>query len=370
MKSEKTIRLSQLNDWQKSLLARISYLDIDKEAFQRLKMEKNEITISDLHFLLKTPDSFYVGAVADIGVIKKIAGMEMTDRQLLETIEIAGLGDLKVKDVRANGKSGFEGMCFFDNFGNVGFSFRGTDLKTFKSLLNDVSTDVRSYLTAGKVEQVDDAKAMFEENFDRETRNNYLYGHSLGGHLVESIYADSYEWIQNAFVINPFNLDESIIANDIDKFDAFNNTEKFDCVIIGGDVVSKFNPPTFFLGNVRYVANAEDRRNNFLYAHTVEAGKIDEYGNFEEVSMKKAYLNYDIKLIEKFMGFADNVKRESRAKNRLSTKELKRFSLMGTKIKDSFNTLKDTLKKHKNLKKQKLNRSNDTELVEYDEEIK
>ena len=40
MKSEKTIRISQLNDWQKSLLARISYLDIDKEAFQRLKNKR------------------------------------------------------------------------------------------------------------------------------------------------------------------------------------------------------------------------------------------------------------------------------------------------------------------------------------------
>ena len=167
MLDKKAIRLDNLNDWQKSLLARISYLDIDNEKFQKLKLERKVVTISDLHSLLKTPDHFYIGAVADIGVIKKIAGMEMTDRQLLETIENAGLGLFIVRDVRANDKSGFEGMCFEDEFGSVGFSFRGTDLKTFKSLLNDVSTDVISFFTSGKVTQVKDARKMFEDNFNK-----------------------------------------------------------------------------------------------------------------------------------------------------------------------------------------------------------
>lgn len=347
MLNEKIINLSTLNDWQKSLLARISYLDIDTNIFQKLKLENKDIKISDLHNLLKTPDNFYVGAVADIGVIKKVAGMEMTDRQLLETIESAGLGNLKVKDVRSNTKSGFEGMCFSDYYGNVGLSFRGTDLKTFKSLLNDVGTDVISYLTVGKVAQVKDAKEMFEDNFDKVNRNNYLYGHSLGGHLVENIFADSHDYIKNAFVINPFNLDESVIENNPDKVKAFNNSEKFDCVIVGGDVVSKINPPTCFVENIRYVANSERRKNNFLYAHTVEAGKIDETGKFEETSKEKAYENYDMRLIDKFMGFADNVKKESRIKLGLIKNVLKGFSSIKNKLKGSVSSLKDFIKNHR-----------------------
>lgn len=336
MNNEPKISLSYLNDFQKSLLARISYLDIDAEAYELLKREKEDIRISDLHMILKTPNHFYIGAVADIKMIKKITGIDMSDRELLQEIENAGLGNIKINDIRSNAKSGFEGMCLEDEVGNIGFSFRGTDLKTFKSLLNDVGTDVISYLTAGKVGQIQDAQDMFTDNSDKRTGKNYLYGHSLGGHLVESIYADNYDKIENAFVINPFNLDETIFENNPDRIEAFNNPKRFDCVIVGGDVVSKFNPTTFFEGNVRYVENTEQRKNNYLYAHTVEAGKIDERGMYVETPKQKAYEKYDIDRIDRFMGFADNVKKGSISNINIATKTLKIISLIREKIKSKF----------------------------------
>ena len=297
------IILRNLNDYQNILLARISYLDIDLRKLEQIKNIKGEVSVVDLELCLKKPDRMYLGDINVLGdIAKRISGREeqealskvkQTDAELLSEIVNAGMGNLKIISVQREGLSGLEAICFEDEEGTRGFSFRGTDLKSISTLLKDLRTDIVSYFIGGNTFQVRDAIKMFEEYGNKKGRNR-LYGHSLGGNIIENIYANFYNNVEHVFSVNPFHIDQSILEYDDRIRIAFNNS-KYECVVTGGDVISMLNRDTLYADRVRYVQNngIKDEKTKLIFAHMTECAKYDKYGNFVETTREKAYKGFE-----------------------------------------------------------------------------
>lgn len=302
-KKEHKVILNNFNDYQNMLLAKISYLDIDLKKFERLRMQKGEVFVKDLMFCLKNPDRMYLGDINILGNIgsrlskrdeqEALAKVKQTDAELLLEIEKAGMGNLKIISVEQGSLSGLEAICFEDENETIGFSFRGTDLKSISSLLNDVRTDVVSYFDGGKTFQIRDAKKMFEKYGNKDGKNR-LYGHSLGGNIIENIYAKYYDSVEHVFSVNPFHIDPSILEYDDKIREAFNNP-KYECVVTGGDVISMLNKDTLYKDRVRYIINngIKDEKTKLIFAHITECAKYDEYGNLVETTREIAYDGFE-----------------------------------------------------------------------------
>lgn len=300
---EHNIRLNNLNDYQNMLLARISYLDIDLKKFEKVREIKGEVLVNDLELCLKNPDRMYLGDINILGDIgtrlsgseeqEALAKVKQTDAELLLEIEKAGMGNLKVISVEQGSLSGLEAICFEDEEKVRGFSFRGTDLKSISRLLNDVRTDVVSYFDGGKTFQIRDAIKMFEEYGNKDGKNR-LYGHSLGGNIIENIYAKYYDNVEHVFSVNPFHIDPSILEYDDRIRVAFNNPQ-YECIVTGGDVVSMLNKDTLYKDRVRYIINngIKDEKTKLVFAHMTECAKYDEYGNLVETTRENAYDGFE-----------------------------------------------------------------------------
>lgn len=216
-------KLHNLTDKQKALLTKLSYIDYSTEKIKKCTM------LSDLVNALEDANNPY------LGILGESIGIHTTPKELINQVIDSGLGDLKlVKTMKKD--SGFFAIAFEDYVGNVGFSFRGTETKKIFEFLNDVNTDVVTFINQGSAsEQIDDAKK-FYISYRTLAASNFLYGHSLGGNLVENVYAGDYKNIYEAFLINPLHMNKSNLNNS--QKNAFYDMKKFKCYIIEGDWVS------------------------------------------------------------------------------------------------------------------------------------
>lgn len=301
------ILLDNLTEYQKSLLTRLSYLDIDFNKFQELK-NQTKITISDLKFLILNPNKTYLGDLHISKSTKLVTGVSTTNLEFIEKLEAAELGDLQIVDFADDEKSGFQGICFRDSKQNTGFSFRGTDVKTISSLAKDSLTDVEAFLT-NNTEQINQAQLLFQK-YQNSNGQNFLYGHSLGGFLAENIYLQNHENIANAFVINPLHINSQLLNTQI-KINAFNNSNKFNCFVTGGDYVSSINAPNLFKNNIQYVQNNKQNVNNLIGNHLIEAGQLDENGNFVTCSKEEAFKGHTMPLATTAISIINNNKIKS-----------------------------------------------------------
>ena len=91
--------LQQLTDKQNLLLSQLSYeSDVLKDNYNGMTLEE----------------------------IMQVVPNESTKQKLKELCD-AGLSSLRIKDVGNDPSSGFGAIAFTDEYGNTGFSFRGTD---------------------------------------------------------------------------------------------------------------------------------------------------------------------------------------------------------------------------------------------------
>ena len=70
--------------------------------------------------------------------------------------------------------------------------------------------------------------------------------------------------ISNAFVINPYPINQNLLDTD-DKINAFNDSNKFDCNVIGGDPVSELRDTSKYSENIDYIANIDFSNNPFKF---------------------------------------------------------------------------------------------------------
>ena len=280
-------KLQTLTDKQKSLLTQLAYIEYSAEKINKCT------ELSDLIYVLEDGDTPYLGTLG------KLVEINTTPKELINQLINADLGDLKLKGIMKNGSSGFFAIAFEDNMGNVGFSFRGTETKKLYELLIDSYTDVIAFFNNGTASaQIEDAKK-FYLNKRTLTANNFLYGHSLGGNLVENVYAANYNNITEAFLINPFHMNKSNL-NDSQK-NAFYNIKKFKCYIIEGDWVSglisdncnqynvvsnkklqnpTYNNNTLIISRISYNTEQVKKIINGAYCHTIEAASFNKKGKF------------------------------------------------------------------------------------------
>lgn len=319
--STQDILLDNLTDEQKALLTRLAYVDYDRNKLKTLSKRGN-VTLSDLEQALKDENMAYLGSAAEI-----ITGVKTTQSELIEELENAGLGDIRLKKISQDTKTGFFALAFVDAQGNTGMSFRGTDVASVNELIKDSLTDAKEYITDND-KQVGQAKQFYLDNQNQEGQN-YLYGHSLGGNLVEHIYSENYEDIANAFTVNPEHVDESLLDTP-EKVKAFNDSDKFSCFVIGGDWVSKLKKSGKFENNINYVENSGKLKNNILSEHAVEAGRFNDDGSYATTTKDKAYKRtqaYTTKNGNKVCGYIrENSKKNLSGRNQNGRKNIRNKS--------------------------------------------
>ena len=232
--------LSKLNDKQNMLLTQLAYSsDVLKDNYNGMMLE--EILL------------------------------DVTDKRTKETIKKlcdAGLGTLRIKNVGNDHVTGFGAIAFIDDFGNTGFSFRGTDGISLNSI-NDWGDNVSTMVT-GVSPQTVQAEIFFDANCD-ENGNNYLYGHSKGGELSEAVFVNNYKKIKKIHLLNPQPLNPYTLTPDQQKAI---QSEKVDIVIVEGDYV-------WFLGALPSYGNIRIVKSNGKNSHLYESieDMFDEDGN-------------------------------------------------------------------------------------------
>lgn len=217
------VTLNSLNDHQNHLLTQLSYQS------HRLT-EYEGLTLSQIYASLKESDK-----------------NSAFGKRLKEMIDV-DLGTLVIKDTGNDYQTGFGAVAFEDHKGNTGISFRGTDGISAESI-NDWADNVTSMVSGTSV-QSSQAEAFYDRNKDKNG-NNYLYGHSKGGQLSESVYVNNYDEIKGVHLLNPQPLNPYSLTPD--QLAAI-QSKKVDIVIVEGDYV-------WFLGtipsywNIRVVEN-------------------------------------------------------------------------------------------------------------------
>ena len=325
MKSIKT--LDTLSDKDKTLLAAFPSIEFDMDRYKELG---NNITLSDFEKIISEPDKPYLGEGA------QLAGILRTPKEIMQEIKDAGLGYLNLKDIEDDNKTGFFALALEDSNNNIGIIFRQTNGKS--GWMNNIT----EYL-GNDSDQIKQAKTFFKRNKEKNG-NNYLYGHSLGGNLVAHLYLKNYEDISNAFTYNGTPIDPKLLTTK-EQINAFND-EKYDPVVIGGDIVAELKDKTPYENNVRYVLN------NGIFdvmpvasvftPHALEAASFDEKGNFIEVSKEQAYENYQSQLTyaHSISDYGENIKNEELEN---SIKKIPFYKKIFNTIKNIFNNIKKLL---------------------------
>ena len=236
--------LSNLNDKQNLLLTQLSYQsDILKDNYNGMTL--SEIMDSDI----KDGETL----------------------SILNDLCNAGLGDLKIKDVGNDFGTGFGAIAFTDESGNTGFSYRGTDGFSVNSL-NDWGDNLLTAVT-GTSPQTTQAEAFFDLNRDLNG-NNYLYGHSKGGELSESVFVNNYTYIKGVHLLNPQPLNPYSLTHDQSLAI---KSDKVDIVIVEGDYV-------WFLGTLPSYGNIRIAKSNGGDSHSYSSiyNMYDENGMIQK----------------------------------------------------------------------------------------
>lgn len=289
------VLLSNLSDKQKALLAEISYLELDIKSY--LNSKNNSLSISDLSLFLINKEEPYLGNIAS-----SISGITTTNNELLNITIEANLGNLKIKCIEKNFKNGFLGIAFYDSYGNVGMSFKGTNVSNLGNFLQDSATDIQERIT-GNTSQAESALDFFKNN-KTYMYGNYLFGHSLGGNLVEHVFLENFNVIKTAFVFNALPIDEELLDT-AEKINAFNSPDKFECIITGGDIVSELASCEKYASNIKFVKN-NGSNNNLFYNHTINVSTYDANNNFVNVSSRsKADEGFKKDSHKKFIGITN-----------------------------------------------------------------
>ena len=248
--------LSNLSDKQNHLLTQLSY---------QSHILQDKYDGQSLNDIYKKLSSIYGKNNAEVKKFKRYID--------------GGLGDIVIKDVGNDKVTGFGAIAFEDSNGNIGISYRGTD-GISKESINDWIGNV-SALATGTSMQTAQAEAFYQKNRGKND-NNYLYGHSKGGNLAQSVFVNHYDEINkmhnlNPQPINPYGLtpDQKIALN----------SDKVDIVVTEGDYVWFLGAIGYSLDKIRVMDNSAGSN-----AHTYDGRRYDKNGNI--VPGKQPILEY------------------------------------------------------------------------------
>lgn len=241
--------LSSLNDQQNLTLTQIAYSsnfladysgetfeDIYKELDKKLKKGRKQKQFLIFDYKLPKEEQRFYDMMKQFG-----------DNNPFENYTVESTGN--------NKKTGFGVVCFKDENGNTGFSYRGTD-----GLFNvkDMWDNIDAYAD-GHSKQCNEAIEFFKYNKDL-SGDNYLFGHSKGGNLAEYVYVRENMHIKKISLYNPQPINPYSLTNE-EKQSL--QLDKVDVVVSEGDYV-------WFLGQVPYL-------NKIRFAKTKFCGLFDKH---------------------------------------------------------------------------------------------
>lgn len=180
------------------------------------------------------------------------------------------LANYKVVGTANNSSSGFGAVCFSDEHGNTGFSYRGTDGPPSKKSINDWLDNGEAAVT-GDSKQCQEAEEFFEKYSD-PNGNNYLYGHSKGGNLSEYVFVRNHENIKGMHLLNPQPLNPMTLS--AEQMAAL-QSDKVDIVVVEGDYVWFLGLlPSY--GNVRVVDSNDNDSHSYWSINFNEDGSVSK----------------------------------------------------------------------------------------------
>lgn len=290
---DKKINLETLNDFQKIWLSDLAYVDLKEDGYK--KILEQGLTLEEAREYIKNPTlpvtgDMFLGTKNFNFFAEKILGNDNYPSKVdvIDVLIKSGLGDLKIihtSDYPTLYPSGFQALTFEDSYGNIGISYRGSDMLFTSSVLREWIQSNFLEFFSNNSQQAKEAIQYFSEH-KTEDKNNYIYGHSLGGNLVSHVYLKYYKNIKQAFSINGTPINQKLIDTD-DRIAAFNNKNKFSFNVVCGDVVSQLKSCEVYKDNVNYIKNNNTMEQSFLSAHMIQAASFDENGNFIKISAKE-----------------------------------------------------------------------------------
>lgn len=287
------INLETLNDRQKIWLSQLSYLDINELGKSRIK--NGVLKVSELKDFIDNPKEPFNGN-AGIGNDKfnKVAnnifgeGKYPSKEDVINSLINCGLGDLNITNIslgQNSMSSGFQAITFKDSYENVGISYRGSDFDFSRGGARDwLESDMLEYFKNDSTQRKEALK-YFDEN-KSELGKNYLYGHSLGGNLTSHVFVENYNQIEQAFTINGNPINQKLIDTP-EKVAAFNDSKKYSCNVVCGDIVSQFKSCSKYQNNINYIKNNENMKSSPLSAHMIQASSFDKDGKFIKTDKKE-----------------------------------------------------------------------------------
>lgn len=287
---EEKVCLKYLNDVQKVWLCDLSYVDITEEGYKRIFQEG--LTIKELREYIKNSNLPFCGDIL-LGSKKFniLTGIVLGNNKFPSNLDVVdslienGLGSLKIihaSDYPNPSTSGFQALTFNDSFGNIGISYRGSDLYISRVVIREwLESNIMEYFS-NTSPQVKEAIEYFYENKNLDG-HNYIFGHSLGGNLVSHVYLNYYDEIEQAFSINGTPINQKLIDSD-EKKEAFNNKEKFSFNIVSGDIISQLKSCEKYKDNVNYIKNNDSMKPSILSAHMIQSSTFDKGGYFIKIT--------------------------------------------------------------------------------------
>ena len=279
MENEKNLK--SISDEEQVLLTKLSYLDFDIEKFEKLKFDGKKVTISDLEKLLVNPNSSYL-KISETKRRECLGDIKLsTQLEVIQELKEKGLGDFSVIDIASDPQITFKAIAFEDEKKNRGMAYSGTD---FRAISKDADDNLPNHLKESQ-EQIEAAKYFFENNSDKSDYN-YIYGHSLGGNMVNNIYIENSKKIRKAFTVNALPVNHEKLEDD-DKMAALWDDDKYQCYVIGGDCANELESEKEYELCIRYVKNMlpineapPAKYNNLLCCHILEGASYDDEGEF------------------------------------------------------------------------------------------
>lgn len=212
------VNLKNFSDKQQLLLIKLSYLDFDIEKYEKMKLSREIVTISDLEELLVNLNDSYLGVDESIFKGKNIN--IPTQKEIIQQLRENGLGNLKIVDITKKEEIQFKAIAFEDDIGNRGLAYSGTD---FSKVVQDIDDNLPLYIKESP-ELIECAKIFFDKN---KGEYNYLYGHAVGGNMALHTYILNRNNVNRTFTINATAIEKE--PNKIDSPEmqkALGNVEK------------------------------------------------------------------------------------------------------------------------------------------------
>lgn len=236
---------SEFNDAERQALMKLAYTDLPEEFGRGESLGANVAVLRE--------------AGAPEWVIDAINNSENLQRLTLTGYE------------NQNGTTGFKAYAFSDETGDVGFSFCGTE-EMEKVVVVDNLDNVAASVSGGSA-QTAQAVKFFETYRNPGSDQNWAFGHSKGANLATEVFVsdpDAFGGIQcvNGQPINIFDLSPSQLAALW--------SEKYDFVVVDGDIVSMFGLTMF---PIRYVQN-NGERSGFTTPHDLESARLGAGGSY------------------------------------------------------------------------------------------